>query len=116
VSRPAQMLASVYDVPLAERKATPLAGLMDVAARDVAGSLNLTGQRGGEGETEARPSKRRTQIWELHASLHCSIIGTCLTPGELRRLLLRLRVAGAETAGDHDAHMLGVLMAGRPQE
>jgi hypothetical protein len=116
VSRPAQMLASVYDVPLAERKATPLVGLMDVAARNVAGNINLTGQRSGEPETEAPPSKRRTQIWDLHASLHCSIIGTCLTPGELRRLLLRLRVVGAETAGDHDAHMLGVLMAGRPQE
>jgi hypothetical protein len=108
------MLASVYDVPLAERMATPLVGLMDVAARNAA--KNLTGHRDSEPDASARPSKRRNQIWELHASLHCSIIGTCLTPGELRRLLLRRKVVGAETAGDHDAHMLGVLMAARPQE
>jgi hypothetical protein len=107
------MLASVYDVPLAERGATPLAGLMDVAARNATSAL--TGNRDSAPE-EPQPSKRRTRIWELYTSLHCSIIGTCLTPGELRRLLIRLRVAGAETAGDHDAHMLGVLTAARPQE
>ena len=114
MSRPAQMLASVYDVPLAERSATPLMGLMDVAARNAA--REPTGNRSNVPDAPARPSKRRTQIWELHASLHCSIIGTCLSPGELRRLLLRRKVAGAETASDHDAHMLGVLMAARPQE
>ncbi|HEY6254373.1 MAG TPA: DUF2325 domain-containing protein [Xanthobacteraceae bacterium] len=59
------------------------------------------------------PSKRRTQIWELHSSLHCSIIGTCLSSGELRRLLVRLEVQGAATADDHDLHILGVLLAGR---
>ncbi len=61
----------------------------------------------------AAPSKRRTQIWDLHPSLHCSIIGTCLSSGELRRLLVRLKVQGAETADDHDLHILGVLLAGR---
>ena len=59
------------------------------------------------------PSKRRTQIWDLHPSLHCSIIGTCLSSGELRRLLVRLKVQGAETGDDHDLHVLGVLLAGR---
>jgi len=58
-------------------------------------------------------SKRRTQIWELHQSLHCSIIGTCLSSGELRRLLVRLEVQGAESADDHDLHVMGVLLAGR---
>jgi hypothetical protein len=61
----------------------------------------------------APASKRRTQIWELHQSLHCSIIGTCLSSGEMRRLLVRLKVEGAETADDHDLHVLGVLLAGR---
>lgn len=59
--------------------------------------------------------KQRTRIWDLHNSLHCSIIGTCLTYGELRRLLVRLAVKGADTAGDHDLHMLGVMLASRPQ-
>jgi Uncharacterized protein conserved in bacteria (DUF2325) len=58
--------------------------------------------------------KQRSRIWDLHGSLHCSIIGTCLTTGELRRLLMRLRIAGADAAGDHDLHMLGVLLAARP--
>jgi hypothetical protein len=66
------------------------------------------------GNPAASP-KQRARIWDLHNSLHCSIIGTCLTTGELRRLLVRLNVAGAETADDHDLHMLGVLLAARPQ-
>ena len=61
----------------------------------------------------AAPSRRRTQISDLHQSLHCSIIGTCLSSAELRRLLIRLEVQGAETADDHDLHMLGVLLAGK---
>ncbi len=59
------------------------------------------------------PSRRRTQISDLHSSLHCSIIGTCLSSAELRRLLIRLEVQGAEIADDHDLHVLGVLLAGR---
>ncbi len=58
--------------------------------------------------------RRRTAIWDMHNSLHCSIIGTCLSTDELRRLLVKLKVAGAETTGDHDLHMLGVMLAGRP--
>lgn len=61
----------------------------------------------------APPSKRRTQISELHSSLHCSIIGTCLSSAELRRLLIRLEVEGAAAADDHDLHMMGVLLASR---
>ena len=59
--------------------------------------------------------KRRTAIWDMHNSLHCSIVGTCLTTDELRRLLVKLRVTGADAANDHDRHMLGVMLAGRPQ-
>jgi hypothetical protein len=60
-------------------------------------------------------SKRRTQIWNLHHSLHCSVIGTCLTTAELRRLLVRLQVSGVDTADEHELHMLGVLLASRPK-
>jgi hypothetical protein len=63
----------------------------------------------------AAATSRHTRIWELHHSLHCSIIGTCLSTAELRRVLIRLEVEGAETAGDHDLHMLGVRLAGRPE-
>jgi hypothetical protein len=58
--------------------------------------------------------KRRAQIRELHHSLHCSIVGTCLTTGDLRRLLLRLNMKSAETLDDHGAHQLGVMLASGP--
>jgi hypothetical protein len=64
----------------------------------------------------APPSlRRRTAIWDMHNSVHCSIIGTCLSTGELRHVLVKVDVKGADVAGDHDLHMLGVLLAGRPQ-
>src|SRR5262249_33293348 len=57
---------------------------------------------------------RRAQIRELHHSLHCSIVGTCLTTGELRRLLLRLNMKSAESLDDHGVHQLGVMLASGP--
>ncbi len=63
---------------------------------------------------EAVAAKRRVQIRDLHHSLHCSIIGTCLTTGELRRLLLRLNMKSAEALDDHGVHQLGVMLAGGP--
>src|SRR6516165_4074166 len=72
VSR-AQMLASVYDIPLAERKATPLVKLMDVAARNAERGGRLKPEPGPDG---AAGRRRRAQIWEISPNLHCSIIGT----------------------------------------
>jgi hypothetical protein len=63
----------------------------------------------------ARGPKRRTTIWEMHQSVHCSIIGTCLSSAELRRLMLKLEVEGAATADDHTLHKQGVALASRPQ-
>src|SRR6516164_3568308 len=60
-------------------------------------------------------AKRRTAIWDMHHSVHCSIIGTCLSSAELRRLMVKLGISGAETAGDHDLHKQGVTLAARPQ-
>ena len=106
VSRPRELLGSVYDIAPADRKNTPLAELMSVATRNAANAA----------DSPRRTPHRRNKIWELHSHLHCSIIGTCLTADELRRLLVRLNVAGADTAGDHDMHMLGVLLAARAEE
>ena len=39
------------------------------------------------------PAQRR-RIWELAGPLHCSIIGTCLSSDELRRLLRKLKLGG----------------------
>jgi hypothetical protein len=104
-ARGAQLLTRVFDPGEPKPSLTPATGRASMASavtppRDTAAKL-------------APASKRRTQIWELHQSLHCSIIGTCLSSGEMRRLLVRLKVEGAETADDHNLHVLGVLLAGR---
>jgi hypothetical protein len=56
---------------------------------------------------------RRTRIWEFGSSLHCSIIGTCLTTSQLRNILVKLKVDGADAASDHELHAMGVVLAGR---
>jgi hypothetical protein len=56
---------------------------------------------------------RRSKIWELAETLHCSIIGTCLSNAELRHALARLGVNGVEGADDHELHVVGVMLAGR---
>jgi hypothetical protein len=62
------------------------------------------------------PDPRRKRLWELDPTLHCSIIGTCLSQGELRELLRRIarseRLAIA-TPSDHELHSLGVRLAER---
>jgi hypothetical protein len=57
------------------------------------------------------PCRRR--IWNLGTKLHCSIIGTCLSTVELRRILGKLGVAGAEEVSDHDLHCTAVVIAGQ---
>jgi Uncharacterized protein conserved in bacteria (DUF2325) len=62
------------------------------------------------------PDPRRKRLSELDPTLHCSIIGTCLTQGELREILRR--IARAErfdvvASSDHDLHSLGVRLAER---
>ena len=109
MSRFSQMRASVYDVPVAERD--PIADLIGGVLPSPATAAEPSPTPLSEPE-----QKGRGRIWDLHKSFHCSIIGTCLTQGELHRLLRRLKVAGVETADDHDLHMLGVLLAGRPKE
>jgi hypothetical protein len=54
----------------------------------------------------------RTKLWELAGMLHCSIIGTCLTTEDLRHLLIRLNLA-QPGIDDHEAHKIGVSIAGR---
>src|SRR5215831_13608680 len=67
------------------------------------------------GEFTPPISRRRTAIWDMHHSMHCSIVGTCLSGAEIRRLLIKLGVHGAESADDHDLHKQGVALAGRAQ-
>jgi hypothetical protein len=56
---------------------------------------------------------RRSKIWDISPSLHCSIIGTCLSAAELRQFFVKLGDADSKTATDHALHSLGVRAAGQ---
>jgi hypothetical protein len=103
--------SNLYDVPVDARTSRPITELMGLAATPpqavtVQGPLAL----------KPKIIKGRARIWDLNSHLHCSIIGTCMSAGELRRLLVRLKIAGIETADEHELHMLGVLLADRPDQ
>jgi hypothetical protein len=62
------------------------------------------------------PDPRRKRLWELDPTLHCSIIGTCLTQGELREILRRIACSkgfNVVASSDHELHSLGVRLADR---
>jgi Uncharacterized protein conserved in bacteria (DUF2325) len=56
---------------------------------------------------------RRSRIWDIAPTLHCSIIGTCLSAVELRQFFIKLGDADARTASDHTLHSSGVRAAGK---
>jgi hypothetical protein len=62
---------------------------------------------------EAAP--RRAKIWDFSTNLHCSIIGTCLSTGELRQVLRKFGLATADCS-DHDLHRTAVTLAARHDE
>lgn len=61
----------------------------------------------------AAPAKRRSRIWELSPSLHCSIIGTCLATRELRQIVGRMTARDVSEIDEHEVHGEGVRLAGR---
>jgi hypothetical protein len=91
--------------PIDSRRPVPV-----LIARTADGSRELEPDDIGTTGTSAH-GPRRTRIWEFDASLHCSIIGTCLTTAELRHVLDKLKI-GTVTS-DHEVHTLGVTLAGR---
>ncbi len=103
--------SNLYDVPVSARTSRPIADLMGLAVKPAHTASFLPSPT-----LTPKALKRRARIWELNSNLHCSIIGTCLSAGELKRLLVRLKVPGIETADEHELHMLGVLLADRPKE
>jgi hypothetical protein len=88
--------------PIAARR-----GPVRLVARNQDGALEL------EPDELQSHGSRRTRIWEFDASLHCSIVGACLTTTELRHVLDKLKMGA--TASDHELHALGVALAGRRQ-
>jgi hypothetical protein len=64
-------------------------------------------------ELLARPPRQRSKLWEFGTNLHCSIIGTCLSTGELRQILTKSGRKEAAGATEHDIHASAVLLAGK---
>ncbi|KQV33687.1 MULTISPECIES: DUF2325 domain-containing protein [unclassified Rhizobium] len=60
-----------------------------------------------------KTGSQRLRTWEIPSTFHCSIIGTCLTAGELRQLLVKAGLEDARTASDHALHGRGVRLAGQ---
>ncbi len=72
----------------------------------------VTREHGAHAEAREDLSTRRTRIWEFSQNLHCSIIGTCLSTGELRQTLTRLGQAQTDWT-DHDLHHKAVSLAAK---
>ncbi|WP_321818001.1 MULTISPECIES: DUF2325 domain-containing protein [unclassified Paraburkholderia] len=56
-------------------------------------------------------TRRRTRLSELDAHLHCSIIGTCLSTHELRKLVPKFTPLDGARASDLDIHHTAVELA-----
>lgn len=50
------------------------------------------------------PPKRRIRLWEITDQIHCSVIGTCASVEDLRKLARKLRIRIADGAVDYDIH------------
>lgn len=49
-------------------------------------------------------ARQRKSLWQLDAHFHCSVIGTCVTLQELRRICQRLKIHVAATVSDYELH------------
>lgn len=61
----------------------------------------------------ASPGQRH-RLWKIDQRLHCSVIGTCLTLGDLRRIERRLKIEPLKNASDFQVHGNFVVWAGQP--
>ncbi|WP_044043638.1 DUF2325 domain-containing protein [Caballeronia insecticola] len=62
-------------------------------------------------EADLRTSRRRARLAELDSHLHCSIIGTCLSTGELRKLVPKFTDLDRYHASDLEIHHAAVELA-----
>ncbi|SAL55982.1 peptidase [Caballeronia peredens] len=62
-------------------------------------------------EADLRTSRRRARLAELDSHLHCSVIGTCLSTGELRKLVPKFTDLDRYHASDLEIHHAAVELA-----
>lgn len=66
------------------------------------------------GQIGKEHGRRRQRLWELDVNLHCSIVGTCLTLGDLHRIAGRLKLTMPAGTADYAVHGTFVRWAGNP--
>jgi hypothetical protein len=93
---------SVSDLSIVNHNHRPGTNALLLRGRNEPAPLVMTDAKG-----------RRSKIWDIAPTLHCSIIGTCLSAAELRQFFVKLRDADARTASDHTLHSSGVRAAGK---
>ena len=54
---------------------------------------------------------QRLRLWDVHHGHHCSLLGTCLSLKDTRRILRKAQVAGIEGATDYQVHCTAVDLA-----
>jgi len=62
-------------------------------------------------DAQLRSLRRRARLSELDSHLHCSIIGTCLSTSELRKLVPKFTLLDRHTASDLEIHHAAVELA-----
>jgi hypothetical protein len=65
----------------------------------------------GPSSAQLAGARRRTRLAELDSHMHCSIIGTCLTTHELRKLVPRFTDLDRQRATDLEIHHAAVELA-----
>lgn len=98
------------DIAHAETSMPPLAHLDGPALRTLASVRHPPFVPPQAAEPADKP---RDRIWELAETLHCSIVGTCLTNAEARAILAKLGRPDARTISEHRLHGEIVQIAGR---
>jgi hypothetical protein len=81
------------------------------AAASILGRINQRPLLLHDDHTPPTEKTARRRIWDLHNSLHCSVIGTCLTTSELRALLGKFHGQLPEKPTEHLLHTIAVTAA-----
>jgi hypothetical protein len=64
---------------------------------------DTTEMNSSSGEVSCAPARQR-RLWEIRGGMHCSVIGTCLSLAEIRKLAKKLLRDLPRRVSDHDLH------------
>ncbi|MFP6561228.1 DUF2325 domain-containing protein [Paraburkholderia sp. B3] len=88
-----------------------LARTPGTAQPDESAPLRVAAPCCGPSQTDLERARRRTRLAELDHHLHCSIIGTCLSTHELRKLVPKFTPLNPQRASDLEIHHAAVELA-----